>query len=216
LAGWAHCQKNDDYHLTLIDPHARAIPRVEQSLYIFVDANSLRRKNVSGSWLRLQQDLGSTAEQIHANDGSLSVLEPYEHTTDVGYAISKGMERIRVPNWFTSSVQAGRIKFFQKDIRDIRGISDQSLIFCLNVLLHYQQPEQEEMLTIMSSMLGKGKILVINEGKRDQQSSLVTDFRKQLFRKNGGWLEEEDLQAQFQLRIADTMDNGRIFLLEKV
>jgi len=90
-----------------------------------------------------------------------------------------------------------------------------SLIFCLNVVLHYPKEDQALMLQRMSQMLGKEKLLIVNEGKPNKDSSSVTGFRNVLFSENGGWLSDSDLFDKYGLKVASRTDSGRIYTLEK-
>lgn len=216
LAGWAHLT-NPDFQLTLIDANLGAIQSVREGDFVYLDKIALNRDTVlQNAWLRMQRELGSTSNTIHTNDGTLELLEPYESTTDTAYMIRQGMERIAVPSWFKEKISSGDIALINKDVRDVVGISDQSLIFCLNVLLHYPREDQAIMLERMSQMLGDGKLLILNEGKPNKDSLSVTKFRKTLFTENDGWLTEEILKSEFKLKIANRSRDKKIYTLEKI
>lgn len=215
LAGWAH-SNNPNFELTLIDANPNATQSVQEGQYIYLDKLSLSKdKRLQKAWLRMQREMSSSADTIHTNDGILELLEPYESTTDTNYMVRQGMERVAVPTWFREKMTSGDITLINNDIRDVVGVRDQSLIFCLNVLLHYPQEDQTIMLERISQMLDGGKLLIINEGKPNKDSLSVTGFRKTLFSENGGWLTEESLQSEFKLKIANRSKDKRIYTLEK-
>jgi hypothetical protein len=72
------------------------------------------------------------------------------------------------------------------------------------------------MLERMSQMLSNGKLLVLNEGKPNEDSLSVTGFRKTLFTENGGWLTDESLKNDFNLKITNRSRDKKIYTLEKI
>lgn len=216
LAGWAH-GISSDFQLTLVDASINAIQSVRDGKLIYLDKISLdRNAKMRTAWLRLQSELGSSAESITTNDGTLELIQPFDSSTDTSYMFSQGMERIAIPHWFTDKVSVGDISFVNQDIRDVVEHGNQSLIFCLNVLLHYPQDQQAVILERMSQMLDTGKLLVLNEGMPSKDSLAVTQFRKTLFTENGGWLTKQSLKTDFHFNIANKIDDKRIYTLEKV
>jgi hypothetical protein len=215
IAGFANVI-NPKFQLTLIDADRTAIESVKNGKFIYLDRISLERSHeLASTWLRMQKELGTTTEVITKNDGNLKLLEPYESTTDLDYMVSQGIERRRVPEWFANKISSGEISFINKDIRDVSGVTNQSLILCLNVLLHYPKGDQILMLDRISHMMGNRKLLVVNEGIPDKDSIAVTGFRKTLFAENGGWLDEPGMKNQFGLQIAERIKNGT-YILEKI
>lgn len=216
LAGLAH-SINPKFNLTLIDANASATQSIEDGKFIYLDKIALSRDTLlQNAWLRMQREMGSSATTINTNDGTLELLEPYESTTNTDYMVSQGMERIAVPAWFREKISSGDISIVNQDVREIVGTNDQSLIFCLNVLLHYPKDDQAIMLERMSQMLSNGKLLVLNEGKPNEDSLSVTGFRKTLFTENGGWLTDESLKNDFNLKITNRSRDKKIYTLEKI
>jgi hypothetical protein len=216
LAGLAH-SINPKFNLTLIDANASATQSIEDGKFIYLDKIALSRDTLlQNAWLRMQREMGSSATTINTNDGTLELLEPYESTTNTDYMVSQGMERIAVPAWFREKISSGDISIVNQDVRNIVGTNDQSLIFCLNVLLHYPKDDQAIMLERMSQMLSNGKLLVLNEGKPNEDSLSVTGFRKTLFTENGGWLTDESLKNDFNLKITNRSRDKKIYTLEKI
>lgn len=217
LAGWAKKMFGGNFELTLIDPIRRAISSVENGKYVYIDCRSLEKDGgLLTSWNRFQGDMNKTAERVQTNDGTLITLEPYESTTDVNYLISEGMERIPIPDWFLKIKGDGRIKLLNQDIRDVNTITgeEKDLIFCLNVLLHYPEGDQRDILERLSKILKPNGLLVLNDGRPDLDYQFATSFRKPFFKENGGWLNEGELNDKFGMNIQKKVE-GNVYILKR-
>lgn len=216
LAGWAHAN-DPNFKLALVDVNTNATESIRTGQYIYLDKIALKRDiQLQNSWLRMQRELEVPANTIYSNDGTIDLLSPFDVSTDLQYMIAQGMERIPVPAWFLNKIKSNEILIRNQDIRGDIDLRNQSLVLCLNVLLHYSGNNQALILQQISQMVGEGKLFIFNDGKPKTTSMTLTGFRMPVFKENGGWLTHSSLESDFGFRVMTITDNKRIYTLEKI
>lgn len=180
------------YRMTVVDILNSIIQDVRARKNIYISEFAFEEYDMEGDWLRFLNETGQKGKIVYKREEGLAFdeyTEKHEALFTPEYHLKRGIRAAEIPKGFREKLQTGEVSLENDDIAiaELSSHGPFDYVECTNVLYHLPTDGQMLALANITFSLNAGGLVLIND---------MGDYNGNtpLFKKLGGWLDEEKLR----------------------